>query len=348
MLSLTMLPARQGDCLWISYGDAKSPHHLVIDGGPERANVLRSEIISRIAAAPDRKLHIDLLVATHIDNDHIGGLLDVMLDFPAGLTIGDIWFNAYRHLPPDLLGVDQGERLTEVLDAKKLPWNEAFDRGAVMIPESGPLPERTRQDGLKLTLLGPGRAQLVRLGKVWSKAVLDSRASEGENGNALLGRNDAWPPDINDLAGKIFQTDDGAANGSSIAFLLSYEGKQILLAADAHAPVLARAIDRINGGERLELRSFKLSHHGSRKSTSTELLERVACDQYLISSNGSYFGHPDPEAIARVLLHGGRNPGLVFNYHGRFSSRWKDAIRGAPGFRTQFPAEGAQGVRIEF
>jgi hypothetical protein len=347
VLGLTMLPARQGDCIWISYGEERSPHHLVIDGGPERANFLRSEIMSRIEAAPDRKLHIDLLVATHIDNDHIGGILDVMRDFPKGLSIGDIWFNGYRHLPKDLLGADQGERLTEALMALRLPWNEAFDGGAVMIGDSGPLPERIRQDGLKLTLLGPGRDQLARLAKVWKRAVLDSERSEGDNRGDLLGRHDPWPPQINDLANLPFKSDDGEANGSSIALLLAYQDKRILLAADAHAPALARAIDRLDGGAGLTLQAYKLSHHGSRKSTSTELLQRVRCDQYLISSNGSYFGHPDPEAIARVLLHGGNDPKLVFNSRGRYALRWKD-VPGAPAFRAQFPADEAAGMRVAF
>ena len=171
LFKLTMLPARQGDCLWITYG-AKAAHHLIIDGGPEKANSLRSAIVARIDALPDRRLHIDLLVATHIDNDHIGGILDVILDMPAGLTIGDIWFNGYRHLPPsDLLGPDQAERLTEAIDAKELHWNVAFDLGPVMIPETGALPFRLRQDGLKVTLLGPTRGQLVRLGSVWKSAA---------------------------------------------------------------------------------------------------------------------------------------------------------------------------------
>src|SRR5262249_16992352 len=157
-------------CLWITYGTSMA-HHLIIDGGPEKANSLRSANLAQIDAASDRRLHIDLLVATHIDNDHIGGIMDVILDMPAGLTIGDIWFNGYRHLPrSDLLGPDQAERLTEALDLKQIPWNLAFDRGPVMIPETGPLPSRVRQDGLRVTLLGPNRAQLVRLGSVWKSA----------------------------------------------------------------------------------------------------------------------------------------------------------------------------------
>jgi hypothetical protein len=60
MFKLEMLPARQGDCLWFSYGPAQTPHHLVIDGGPERSRVLLSRVETMLAASPDRKLHIDL------------------------------------------------------------------------------------------------------------------------------------------------------------------------------------------------------------------------------------------------------------------------------------------------
>ena len=33
MLRIEMLPANQGDCLWIEYGDPKKPRQILIDGG---------------------------------------------------------------------------------------------------------------------------------------------------------------------------------------------------------------------------------------------------------------------------------------------------------------------------
>jgi hypothetical protein len=219
-----------------------------------------------------------------------------------------------------------------------------------MIPEAGPLPSRLREDGLKITLLGPNRGQLVRLGSVWKSAVRESEMRKPKaDEEDLLGRNDVWPPNIQELARKPFQSDTGPANGSSITLLIQYERKQILLAADAHAPALANALDRIaSNGQRLELQALKLSHHGSRKSTSTELLNRVACNRYLISSNGSYFGHPDTEAIARVIVHGGRNPSLLFNYDTEYCSRWRDKpVLNAPKFLTCFPARGAHGFELD-
>jgi beta-lactamase superfamily II metal-dependent hydrolase len=346
-----MLPARQGDCLWFSYGPAQTPHNLVLDGGPERSRVLLSRVESMLAASPDRKLHIDLLVVTHVDNDHIGGVLELVENFPAGLSIGDVWFNAYRHLlPPDRLGPDQGERLAAALDARKQPWNEAFQEKAVVIPDQGALPRLVRQDGLTITLLGPDRSQLVKLAKVWKDVVAEEEQAAKPEESDRLGRNDPWPPDLPALAQQKFRSDRGEANGSSITFLVEYDGKRVLCAADAFSGRLIDSLDRLPDGEApLPLDALKLSHHGSAKSTSSDLLRKVACNQYLISSNGSYFGHPDAEAMARVLLHGGENPKLVFNYKAKYSERWTDKkIKGAPQYATRYPDQGEQGIVIEF
>ena len=33
MFTIEMLPAAYGDCLWIEYGDRRSPRRILIDGG---------------------------------------------------------------------------------------------------------------------------------------------------------------------------------------------------------------------------------------------------------------------------------------------------------------------------
>ena len=220
---------------------AAPPHHLVIDGGPEKARVLLSRVEHELKQADNGSLHIDLLVVTHVDNDHIGGVLELFENFPDGLTIGDVWFNAYRHLlPPDKLGPAQGERLSKALKKlvarSKLSWNQAFDGGPVVIAEQGELPVRKRHDGLKLTLLSPDPAQLAKLAKVWKTVVEEEmrpKKDEEEGAADRLGRKDEWPPDLVKLAKARFQQDTGEANGSSIAFLVEYDGTRVLCTGDA-------------------------------------------------------------------------------------------------------------------
>ncbi|MBV9930554.1 MAG: MBL fold metallo-hydrolase [Alphaproteobacteria bacterium] len=350
-----MLPARQGDCIWIEYSAGNATHHLVIDGGPEHAGALTHEVARRLRASDEGGLHIDLLVVTHIDNDHIGGVVDLIEGLPAGLSFGDIWFNGFRHLvPTDRLGTAQADRLSDALAASGLPWNEAFDHGPVTIPAQGALPRIRRQGVLDLTLLGPGEDALVRLAREWDEDVRQGRTEPHRaTPSDFMGRKDKWPPDVDALLKERFEADAGAPNGSSIALLLGYCGRQILLSADAPADPLAESIRRLlaqsGGMERLALDACKVSHHGSKKSTSCDLLGLLRCNHWLISTDGSYFGHPDSAAIARLITHGGPKPELIFNSRKEFSSRWE---RANPSNRAKFsvrlPTEEGSPVTMNF
>jgi beta-lactamase superfamily II metal-dependent hydrolase len=126
------------------------------------------------------------------------------------------------------------------------------------------------------------------------------------------------------LAATPFDEDDAPANGSSISLLAEFDGKRILLGADAHPTTLTSAIERLVGpGQRLALTAFKLPHHASKHNVSVDLLEQVQCNKYLVSTNGAQFKHPDREAIARVIKHGGASPTLYFNYNTTFNGVWE-------------------------
>ncbi|MCP3414238.1 MBL fold metallo-hydrolase [Bradyrhizobium brasilense] len=345
MLRVEMIAARQGDCLWISYGPREAEHHLIVDGGPEKAKVLRAAVERRMEADPSRRLHIDLLVVTHIDDDHIGGVLDLLEHIPDGLTIGEIWFNAYRHLvPPDKLGEEQAERLSELLDGLvargTLKWNTAFGGKAAVVAEGGELPRLCRQDGLVLTLLSPDQGQLIKLAGAWKEVLKGAEGAEAkEEPKDLLGRNDAWPPDIPTLARARFCEDRKEANGSSIAFLLEYGDIRVLFAADSFPGRILASLGRLTCSKPVKLNAYKLSHHGSKKNNSSDLLRSVSCSTYLISTDGSYSGHPDAEALARVLVSGGPNPLLIFNARTKFTTRWNGPreLKRSPPFRTRYP-----------
>lgn len=59
-------------------------------------------------------------------------------------------------------------------------------------------------------------------------------------------------------------------------------------------------------GGRLLLDFIKLSHHGSKKSTSLELLSLIETENYVIS-NPSTTRMPDRETIARIAVYGNSN-----------------------------------------
>lgn len=379
MLSIEMLAAERGDALWIEYGSGPAPHVVAIDGGPQ---VDDSPLLARMRQRTGGgvRLCIDLLIISHVDADHIDGALAALRSLPLGVTFGDIWFNGFEHLGPgDLLGPGTGELLSEVLRSRGLPWNVAFGSSAsagadarvsgagnaAVVHPDGDLPS-LNVAGLQVTLLSPTVAKLAKLRKVWRSVVqgagvakdalgelpIDEQETWTEVADDLLGRADVWPPDVRALAEKPPRLDGAEANGSSIGVLAEYQegGKtcRLLLTADCHSPVLEGSLDRLlaaRGIERLHLDAFKLPHHASLHNLTNRLLEKVRCRCYLVSTNGDRFGHPDHEALARVIVKGGPDAALLFNYESTFNRRWMKPPPGVPPYATKY-GNGALRVQL--
>ena len=358
-MRIHVLPAGHGDCLLLEYGDPDDPSRVLIDGGTTGTF---KRLRPLLEAIPEGRRHLELFVVTHVDADHIGGSLKLLEDTSLGITYGDIWFNGWEHLAPEnrqTLGPAQGERLTDLLVERELPWNKAFEGGPVLVvpgevPPSVPLP-----GGLQLTVLSPTQEQLTRMKGVWEdecrKAGLqpgideEDRAGADAPGAAGLTLGDDRPT-IESLADTPFDPDTAPANGSSIGLLAEHDGLRVLLTGDAYSPVLEASIDalvRSRGGEVLNLDVCKLSHHGSAANTSVDLLRRLACERWIFSSNGAHFRHPDQAAVARVIAHGGSGAQLLFNYRTTFNDLWADPDMAGDFEFTATYAEGDEGLVVD-
>lgn len=331
MFSVHLLPAQQGDAIWIEYGDARAPNRILIDcGTPPTADIVRR----RVDQLPPDQRSFELLVVTHIDTDHIGGVLKLLANRPAGLVFGDVWFNAWRHLeklPSSKMGPIDGEILSTALDKLKWPWNEAFGGGAVCtVAEADGLPTRKLPGGMSLTVLSPGHDQLRKLRSNWRTVVRDAgldpdrpdrdarllqRANRKGVSSSILG---SPRPDVRRLAAKPADLDTAVANGSSIALLIEYEGKRVLLCADGFPELILSSIRQLQhkgDGGQIRVDAVKVPHHGSRNNLTTDLLAAIQASRYLFSTSGAIFGHPDDEAVARIIWAKRRSrPQLYFNY----------------------------------
>lgn len=331
ILELHVLPAGHGDCLWIEYGDTHHRHRVLIDGGTKGTY---KHIRDRLAALPPAERALELLVVTHIDADHIAGVLELIDDEALGVQYGDIWFNGYRHLPAPVIqdfGAVQAERLTMALLGKNLPWNQAFGIHSAVSTADDEMPvTKTLAGGLELTVLSPTRKQLERLRPAWDqevrKAGLDPQTVPEEPQELPAGIQPMGPLNVDALADSEFNEDKAPANGSSIALLLRYRNKSILLAGDAYPSTLRQSLQTLGApNQRLSVDVFKLPHHGSRNNLDQELLKALACRQFVVSTNGAYFRHPDREAIARIVKHGGADAQLAFNYRTKHNDIWDTA-----------------------
>lgn len=64
----------------------------------------------------------------------------------------------------------------------------------------------------------------------------------------------------------------------------------------------------IEAGRPLPLAGLKLSHHGSFKNLTKEMLEGINCRRYLVSTDGSVHHHPDHQALLRILKYSTTRP----------------------------------------
>lgn len=352
-INLEVLPAGYGDCLLVSCPVGDRLWRMLVDTGPDECWPQLRERLSKISPDSLGRRHIDLAVVSHIDHDHIGGAALLFGDKSLGLSFGDVWFNA----PPrrQARGVAEGVSLAALLGASQadLPWNKAFGGRHVATSGDGAFVELPTSEGMpRITLLSPTPARLTSLFKVWDRELERLRRKEAEKPQQTgATRRGAAALDLEVLAGSVTKVDAAPANGSSIAFLLEHKGASVLLAADAFPTVLSPALQALArhrqqpGG--LSVDAIKLSHHGSKGNVTTELLKSVHAEHYIVSTNGAIFKHPDDEAIARVVLNGGRRHNLWFNYRNERSLRWADDSRLAQhGCRVVLPEAGHEGATL--
>lgn len=354
MFRLALLPAREGDCLLATYGeDDSSPWRMLIDGGRAGTwkDIKKASLFETGAGA-----RFEAIVVTHIDRDHIEGILKLAGDRDFAADVGDVWFNGYKHLREDLeeLGVAQGEQLSIAIANRDWPWNGRFGDKAVKIADGEGIPETIElESGLRVTLLSPTSESLKALEADWDKWLIKAGIKKGQAEPAeeplpddIESYGAIQVPDLDALCAEEEDPDDGVPNGSSIAFLLEYKGKTVLCGADAHPDVLEASLRRMGYSEakRLKLDLFKVPHHGSGRNVSACLLAMIDCAHFAISTNGSHHDHPDDVALARIVRSSGEFKTIYFNYDQPRIAGWKDPVfMHANNFRCVFPDPADEG-----
>lgn len=334
MISIEMLPAAHGDSLWIEYGSTRQTRRILIDGGP--AHSYEAGLRKRMAVLPDGARIFELMVITHIDADHIDGAL-IMLqekDSPTGLKFQtkEFWFNGWNQLSEfqgDTYAPLQGEFLGGLLALNpelRRVWNRSFDKGPVVVTDTGPLPVVKLDGKAQITLLGPTPTELRRLRARWASAIRDFTPGDVEEAlRRLKERRDYRPPVTPAVfSARQYGADRTPANGSSISFVLEHGGVSVLLVGDAHARTLATTLTRLaaeRDEERLHFDAVKLPHHASMGNVSAEWLRIVDCKRWLISTNGAIFGHPDVETVELIASNCRKKPTIYCNYRSDTTSR---------------------------
>ena len=305
-----ILPAFHGDCILIkTYDYDHNEFTILIDGGTAQTfkYSLKKELknVSRI----------NLLILTHIDSDHIAGLITF---FKSSLIdeikIDEIWINN-----PDLVEVNHRELISvkQGDNFKNLIFEKKSETKISQISISDRLINRL---GIEFTILSPTTAIINELYERWESLGLPQ-----ENKSNISSVKSAYNQSLEELNRIPFSPqksiNEDIFNSSSISFLLKCPDISLLLLADSRPEIIVQSLRDIGVNEKdpLVVDYIKVSHHGSLNNTSQELLGLIKSNNYLVSTNGGTADHKHPsrETISRIVYNSNRNDevlNIFFNY----------------------------------
>ncbi len=320
MADIEMLQALHGDAFILHCQKDDNKGIIVVDGGPNRNS---RNIVSQL----DKLGIIDLMVLTHYDDDHIGGILSYIKKHKTNrpFPVKQIWANCAYVIPvytsPNI-SFGQARKLADEL--KEINEKLAQD-GFSTIDWETPIFANGR------TITFPFADILVLSPDVSTKSINDKNYWNAVH-NANIGKNNTRQKQalnicLSELALTIKeQPKDNdiqkVKNWSSIAFVVRSDNFSVLMLGDSYPCSIVESLKNIGYSTEntLSVDFVKVSHHGSRNNISNELLDMIDCNRFLISTNGGNGKscHPDRETIANIACHAKRDRNkpihLYFNY----------------------------------
>jgi len=340
--SLDVRLARKGDCLLLHAGTASAPSLVLIDGGP--SNVYKPHLrprLERIKAmrglGGSAPLPIDLLMVSHVDDDHIHGILDFTRDLrtAAGAPfarISSLWHNSFD----DVIG-NTPKELTAAVTAQfgTASLSDGLSEDATVDSDED---EEVVRSSLKvLASIEQGhqlRLDADNLGVTLNSEfgehliIADSTPIDMGDGLSFLvagpmvpelkqlqAKHDQW---LKDLKAKGLKPGDALSayvdksvpNLSSLVVLARCGGKSILLTGDARGDKILEGLEyagALKPGKSMHVDILKVPHHGSSNNLETGFFERIIADRYVFSGNGEH-GNPERDSLEMLLEARGADP----------------------------------------
>ncbi|HDF8080835.1 TPA: MBL fold metallo-hydrolase [Vibrio parahaemolyticus] len=345
MFKIKMQKADNGDCISIE----TQSEFVLIDGGTAQSfSNWKSHVIG--------KDKIDSVIVTHIDNDHVNGIIN-LLQHDSCPDINHFYFNGAEQLlgmltdtgevdrmsdsklsalsqelattgEKEQIGYSEGTSLSYLLKEKKIECNAIVDGEAICREKC----QSFDIGSIKFTVIGPVQSMLEELKRCWeeklselrirpriiSKTYYEAFEQYAKNLQELIPNTtpitSTEERSIESLANVEFDDDHSLTNKSSLSFLIEAGGKCLLYLSDCQAGAVISWLDS-KGLDNIEVDAVKVSHHGSKNNTSLELLNRIVCDKYMISTNGNCHSHPDLEVLARIsVVNKERGAEIFINY----------------------------------
>lgn len=321
--------AGEGDCLLLESDD----QFALIDGGIK--GTYERRLAPYLLDTVGRGGTLNAVIVSHVDTDHITGVLDLFADLERARADGeadtfvvpDLWHNSFSrtmdtpngellvnlrmmmgqagranvaaaHGSIAFLGISHGYLLERLATKLRIPINHFF--GGRPIVQDDAAGQLWTLGATQFAIAGPTQANLKALQDEWIRWIEDN-----VDGFAV--------GDLQTMA----NADKSVPNLSSVVMHGTTPHGDVLLTGDARGDHILQGLEQsglLTPGGTHAYRLIKVQHHGSDRNVARSFFERLSADIYLISANGKH-GNPDVEVLEMIVDTApaqGRSPLLVF------------------------------------
>lgn len=331
MLNLYVIQARYGDCFLLEYNSKTKPKYILIDGGPNQnyENNLKPSLLKFLKKSKT----LESIIISHVDNDHILGVLDFLVDIKFqrdskdtnNLSIGELWFNSFSdtietgdfekrikkvnafagangmkmsEMRIAINGVKQGHQVATYARMLQIPINPKVKNKAYFAQSIG---QDISKPNLEIIVVGPTLKNIQRLQKTWEKWIEknEKKIEEGKYTQKFAAMQDRSIPNL-----------------SSLVLLFKANGKSILFTGDCRGDHLQEGLKEtgLSKDGKFHVDILKVPHHGSKRNVTRKFFKEVTGDTYIISADGKH-GNPDYETLQWIVetsKEAGRTIELIF------------------------------------
>ena len=261
MLEVYAYNAGKGDCIRLRFGET---HNVFIDTGVTRFASSFRNLCNQIKQTGET---LDVLALSHVDDDHIGGVLSCLRSRTYRCPFDEVWMNHSGN-------------------------SSAGDR-TLSAQQNDEVYARLKAQGIKVVPTYTGDYREI------AGATIETFWPETTNENAYcqqykemqLARHSDYHFSLSALAEMPLPAHDTSHNNrQSIVFAFTYENHRLLFTGDAWAE------DVVKAKESYDL--VKLPHHGSAGNISEAYQSNIQSSNFLICTDG--VSHPDKQTIAKL------------------------------------------------
>jgi hypothetical protein len=326
-MELVVLPADAGDCLILRSNDGTA---ILVDGG--KAPSFREAVAPHLGELVPKKF-FDLVCVTHIDDDHINGIVayfQMLAADGAGGRPKELWHNNLS----DQLGPELGAEVASVLESAKalldsddsLRGITSGTEGIMGVPKADELsglavemedvalnagftnrvvtvegaPARIAFGSIEIQLIAPFKKRLEELKNVWRMWL-----SEHPGYRPLLEQATGMDPSPEALRppglilGDISEVTK--QNLASIMFLARGDDRTFLMTGDGHSTHILDGMRHVGAmDDRVHVDVLKVPHHGSEDNMKDPFCRQVTADHYVFCADGAN-QNPDPRIVDMVV-----------------------------------------------